>query len=244
MEIKKSKHANLETQRPTLLLLGLIISFGVTLQSFEWLKSDLVIKPLSALEDENLFEPIYEITVVKPQPKRQVASNQPIRAKKGPVLVIDEPIAKPVADPTPEPKPNPTPTTIKPIGGFENNSTLPSDGDELITTPEKTEFPYFKVEQKPEFIGGHKAMMQFIGKNIKYPEYCKANGIQGRVYISFIINKKGEITNVEIAKGKHKHLDKEAARVIKKMPKWKPGMQRGKAVKVKYTIPVNYQLKG
>lgn len=238
MELKKSKQASLETNRPTFLLLGLIFAFGITLESFEWLKSDIKIKPISAYEGEELYEPINEVMIVKPQPKSSSSKQQ--RASKGPVIVTPEPIAPVTPSPQPDPKPNPNPS-VNP--GFNIDNPLPGDDQGEILPPIDPTLDYIFVEQKPEFIGGQVAMMKFLAQNVKYPEVCRVNGIQGRVYVSFIIDEKGNVTDVELKKGKNKHLDKEAIRVIKSMPQWTPGKQRGKAVKVKYVIPVSYKLR-
>jgi len=94
----------------------------------------------------------------------------------------------------------------------------------------------------PEFPGGEIELRKYIGKSVKYPVIAQENGIQGRVYISFVVSKKGEVTEVKVARGVDPNLDKEAIRVVKAMPKWKPGKQRGKAVKVSYTVPINFVL--
>lgn len=98
------------------------------------------------------------------------------------------------------------------------------------------------VEVMPNFPGGQQALMQFLAKNIKYPAEAQAKGIQGRVIISFIIKKDGSIDNAKIVRGVDPNLDKEALRVINAMPKWTPGTQRGEAVNVKYTVPVQFSL--
>ena len=98
------------------------------------------------------------------------------------------------------------------------------------------------VEVMPEFPGGTAALMEFIANNMKYPVVAKENGIQGRVTLSFIVDVDGSITNIEVVRGVDPLLDAEAIRIIKSMPKWTPGMQRGKAVAVKYTVPVAFRL--
>lgn len=241
MEVKKSKVADLEKSRPTLLLIGLIVSFGVVLQSFEWSKINIAIKPVSSLEDENLYEPINEVMIVKPKPKVQESYKQPKRTKKGPVIVKDEPIKKDI-----EPKIIPkTKLTPNPSLKFDLNAKTPDTGEEFEKPIiNNVIIPFVGVEVKPMFVGGEDAMIKFLSKNIKYPSIARDKGVQGTVYVSFIIDKEGNVTSVEIAKGLEKNLDKETLRVIKKMPKWSPGKQRGIPVKVKYTIPVNYTLKG
>ena len=87
-------------------------------------------------------------------------------------------------------------------------------------------------------------MLDYLHDNIKYPESCRRDSIQGRVIISFVVEKDGSINSAEIVKGVHEQLDAEALRVIDAMPKWKPGKQRGKTVRVKYAIPVNFRLDG
>ncbi|MDD5570171.1 MAG: energy transducer TonB [Bacteroidales bacterium] len=101
---------------------------------------------------------------------------------------------------------------------------------------------YTVVEEMPAYIGGEEAMIKFLGENIKYPEKAKKKGIQGTVLISFIIDEEGNVTNAQIRKGIKKVCDEEALRVVKLMPKWKPGKQSGKPVKVQFIMPVNFTL--
>ena len=98
------------------------------------------------------------------------------------------------------------------------------------------------VEEMPEFPGGMAECMKFLGKNIKYPTISQENGVQGRVIVQFVVNRDGSIVDAVVARGVDPYLDKEALRVVSMMPKWKPGKQRGKAVRVKYTLPVMFRL--
>ncbi len=110
--------------------------------------------------------------------------------------------------------------------------------------PTDTNEIYMVVEDSPQFPGGLQALFDYLHDNIKYPESCRRDSIQGRVIISFVVEKDGSINSAEIVKGVHEQLDAEALRVIDAMPKWKPGKQRGKTVRVKYAIPVNFRLDG
>ena len=101
---------------------------------------------------------------------------------------------------------------------------------------------FMVVEQMPEFPGGMAELMKFLSKNIKYPTIAQENGIQGRVIVQFVVNQDGSIVDPVVMRSVDPYLDKEALRVISSMPKWKPGMQRGKAVRVKYTVPVTFRL--
>lgn len=102
---------------------------------------------------------------------------------------------------------------------------------------------YEKVEQMPVFPGGDQALMQYIIKEVKYPEDAKKAGIQGKVYVSFVVSKDGNVRNAKIAKSANPSLDKEALRVISAMPKWTPGKEKGANVSVQYTLPINFALK-
>jgi protein TonB len=101
---------------------------------------------------------------------------------------------------------------------------------------------YTVVEQQPEFPGGMEAMMKFIQKNMKYPAQARRMGTEGRVFIGFVVNLDGHITDVSPIKGISVDCDKEAARVISMMPPWKPGKQNGRAVRVRFVLPVNFKL--
>jgi len=244
MKSKKSESVNLENNRPTFLLIGLIFSLGMVLQSFEWLKSNVVIKPISGVEMETLYEPINEVIILRPKPNKEVYTPRTKKTSKAEVVVtkkIDEDPIDTKKDDIAKKEPvkfNPAmdlgvPDIADDFGGEEGFDADP----EVDST-----YEYVGLEQVPEFLGGNKAMLSFIGKNIKYPVYSQRMGNSGKVYISFVIDKQGSVTDVNIVKGVDKYIDAEAKRVIGKMPKWRPGKQRDRLVKVRYTIPVNFVL--
>ncbi|MBQ1858427.1 MAG: energy transducer TonB [Paludibacteraceae bacterium] len=105
------------------------------------------------------------------------------------------------------------------------------------------EMVFLVVDEMPAFPGGQEALFKYLTDNVIYPQIAKENGIEGRVICTFVIEPDGSISNVEVVRsGGDPSLDKEAVRVIKSMPKWKPGKQRGQAVRVKFTIPVKFSL--
>lgn len=106
----------------------------------------------------------------------------------------------------------------------------------------KTEMIFDMPEQMPEFPGGGTAMEHFINENIKYPPAAKEKGIQGKVYIQFVVEKDGTLTDFKVRRGAHPLLDAEALRVLKLMPNWKPGSMRGKKVRTRYTVPIIFAL--
>lgn len=116
---------------------------------------------------------------------------------------------------------------------FITFSVSAQEGDGMI---------YDSPAQMPTFPGGGAAMDQYLQENLVYPANAKANGIQGKVYVQFIVEKDGRITNVEVRRGVNEELDAEAMRLVKEMPNWKPGSNRGKIVRTRYTLPIIFRI--
>jgi protein TonB len=232
MTQKKSKKANLENNKSTFLQLGFIVAISFTLVAFEWLESEHIATDIeSNLNAELAPEPIIEVDLLKPKNKVIVPKK---KTKTNTVVIAKKPIAAAVLvsiDPNVDNEP--------PINWdiFDKG-----DSDEPINIVE-LDSVYIHVQEMPEFPGGLKAMYQFMGDNIKYPAISAEAGSQGKAYVNFTIEKNGKITDVKILGGSaDKRCKKEAARVVESMPKWKPGEQRGKRVRVSYTLPVRFVL--
>ena len=110
--------------------------------------------------------------------------------------------------------------------------------NESSETVETLEAP----DKMPQFPGGQSGLHRFLSENVRYPYYAYQKGIQGKVLVQFVVDKDGSVTDVKVEKSVHKSLDKEAVRVLKKMPKWTPGEKDGKPVRVLYHMPVNFSL--
>jgi protein TonB len=119
---------------------------------------------------------------------------------------------------------------------------IPVERTAEIPEPPSDEQVFFIVEEMPEYPGGEAALRNFIAQTIKYPTAAQELGIQGRVYVTFVVSKTGKVTDAKIARGVDPVLDKEALRVVNALPLWKPGIQRGKPVNVSYTVPINFSL--
>lgn len=136
------------------------------------------------------------------------------------------------------------------IGSFDVKGNDEAEGEvlkakEVIAEekPKEEETKVFDVvEQMPQFPGGQQALFEYLSKNIKYPVIAEENGVQGRVIVTFVVERDGSITDVKVVKSVDPSLDKEAQRVVKAMPHWIPGKQNGSAVRVKYTVPVTFRL--
>jgi len=112
-----------------------------------------------------------------------------------------------------------------------------------VVEDEVVEQEIFKiVEEMPSFPGGEAKLMEYVAKNVKYPQIARETGIQGRVFVNFVVEPDGSVSNVSVLRGIGGGCDEEAMRVVKNMPKWKPGKQRGKPVRVQYMLPVNFKL--
>ncbi|MDD4609784.1 MAG: energy transducer TonB [Bacteroidaceae bacterium] len=224
MEIKKSPKANLEDKRLTGLLLGLVVVLAVLFVAFEWSQRDVKID-LSNVTRDVITEEEMEITIQEEKPAAPPPP-APTMSEELKIIENDADVEETVIE-----------------SSEETGEAVEIKEVEVIEEPEPEEQTVFVVvEDMPKFPGGMGACLKYLGQNIKYPTIAQENGIQGRVVVQFIVNKDGSIVNPVVVRSVDPYLDKEALRVIKSMPKWTPGKQRGKAVRVKYTVPVTFRL--
>lgn len=224
MEPKKSPKADLEKKRTLFLQIGLILSLAITLAAFEW-KS-------------------YEKREVELQDRAQSDVPEEII----PITKQEEP-----------PPPPEAPQTTTELNIVEDDADVEDDIEIDVTADEDTEVeeytPQFEeeeeveeekvfmvVEKQPSFPGGEQARMEYLSENIEYPQLARESGIQGTVYVTFVVEKDGSITDVRVLRGIGGGCDEEAIRVVKNMPKWEPGEQRGKPVRVQFNMPIRFTL--
>jgi len=223
MQLKKNPSASLEDKKFTYVLLGFVFVLSVCYVALEWTEKEVT--KYEVADSEFAFEEEIDI---------QQTSQE-----------------------TPPPPPPPAVQEVEVLNVVEDD--VETEEIEINTEDDKTEVViqapveiqeeeeednvvFVIVEQKPEFPGGDAALMKYIAENIKYPVIAQENGIQGRVICQFVVNKDGSIVDINVVRSVDPSLDKEAIRVIKSMPKWKPGKQRGKAVRVKFTLPIVFRL--
>ena len=227
MEVKKSPKADLENKKTTNLLVGAIIILAVLFVGFEWSERDKQVTTDTGIETLIFEEEIIPITEQE-QPKQ--APPPPEAPKMEEVLEImdnDSEVEE---------------STIQVSDDTQAAVEVKYTPVEVEEEEVEEQQIFQVVEEMPEFPGGMAECMKFLSKNIKYPPISAENGIQGRVIVQFVVNQDGSIVDPVVVRGVDSHLDKEALRVIQMMPKWKPGKQRGKAVRVKYTVPVMFRL--
>ena len=227
MEVKKSPKADLENKKTTNLLIGAIMILAVLFVGFEWSERDKKVTTDSGIQEVVFEEEIIPITEQE-QPKQ--APPPPEAPKMEDVLEIAENDAD-VEE-----------TTIQASDDIQQAVEVKYTPVEVEEEEVEEQQIFQVVEEMPEFPGGMGECMKFLGKNIKYPTISQENGVQGRVIVQFVVNRDGSIVDPVVVRGVDPYLDKEALRVIASMPKWKPGKQRGKAVRVKYTVPVTFRL--
>lgn len=231
MEVKKSEKASLENKRLLFTEIGFVVALIAIYFAFNWSSTE---KEVATLETE-----VANVEVEDMVPITQETPPPPEAAPKIPILsdqidVVDDNIK--VDD-----------------NMFQNLEDDANSGVEIMDyiesapeeeTVEEEAIPFQLVEEKPSFNGGDaNEFSKWVNSKLVYPEIAKENGVQGRVTLQFTVNTDGTVSNVKVLRGVDSSLDKEAVRVVTSSPKWKPGKQRDRAVKVTYTFPVIFQLR-
>ena len=225
MEEKKSPKANLENKKVMFTQIGLIISLLIAWMAFEHKSYDKrEIDPSLLRQTEVVEEEMVEITKQeepKPQPVEVPKQTTQLEIVEDDVEVEDIEIN----------------AEVDQAEVIEDYVPVEVEEEEVV---EQEIFQI--VEEMPAYPGGDQKLMEFIAKGIKYPQIARETGIQGRVFVGFVVEPDGSVSNVKVLRGIGGGCDEEAMRVVKSMPKWKPGKQRGKAVRVSYMLPVNFKL--
>jgi periplasmic protein TonB len=224
MEIKKSKRADLEKKRVVFVTYGLVLVLAIILLAFEWGTG------------------LQENTLITQQDN----------------AVVEEDIIITRQEPPPPPPPPPPPQVVDMISIVEDDvdideidfESMEADEDmsyDIVVFEEEEEVAeeevFVIVEDMPGFQGGDiNNFRTWVAKNLEYPQIAQENGISGRVFVQFAVNSKGSVVDVKLVRGVDPALDAEALRVIKSSPKWSPGKQRGRPVKVQFTFPVVFVL--
>tara|TARA_B110000014_G_C20017887_1_gene527967 strand:+ start:176 stop:868 length:693 start_codon:yes stop_codon:yes gene_type:complete len=228
MKLKKSNAVDLENRKHIYIIIGLILSLSFALNLLEWKsfrKRDVIIET-SFIPQIN-EEPILEIKPIQiPVPVKTVSNEKPSTVK-----VVKE-----------LPKINTIKVKTKTdlLIPIENLMALENlEGDSLVI--ENVDPPTF-VSTMPKFPGGNPELFDFLNSNIKYPEISIKNNSQGKVIIEFVVEENGEISNIKVLKGVDPFIDAESIRVVNQMPKWIPGKQLDKKVRVRQRLPIKFKL--
>ncbi|HAY18904.1 MAG TPA: energy transducer TonB [Rikenellaceae bacterium] len=229
MEIKKTPKADLENRRTLFTEIGLVVALLVVWGAFSYSTKEKAVASLGEDTQVVEVEDMVPITQETPPP--------PPEAPKIPVLSDQIDIVE---------------DDIKVEDNFMSLEDDANLGVEIMDYVEEVQeevveeeaIPFQLVEEKPSFNGGDaNEFSKWVNSKLQYPEIAKENGVQGRVTLQFTVNPDGSVSNVKVLRGVDSSLDKEAVRVVSMSPKWKPGKQRDRAVKVTYTFPVIFQLR-
>lgn len=229
METIKSHNADLENKKFIFREIGLIIALMLVFLAFNLKSHDKATIDLEVRNSDNITEEIIPITI------QEIKQPPPPPATKSVVINIVE-------------------NTVE----VENDIEINADADQETYVPDYT--PTFNIEEEeeeiiedeeifvvvetmPSFPGGMNKLMEYLQNNLRYPQLAKELNIQGRVFLTFVIEKDGSVTDTKLLRGIGGGCDEEAIRVVNNMPKWIPGSQRNKPVRVQYNLPINFMLK-
>ena len=229
MEIKKSPSADLNNKKLLFVEIGFVIALLIVYGAFEYRSKEKKEAVLAAENTEIIEEEIVPITQENTPPPPEIA--------KVPVLsdiidIVEDDI-----------------TVEDNILNLEDDANLGVEVMDYVSeveeeVVEEESIPFALVEKKPSFMGGDaNTFSAWVNQHLEYPEVARENGVSGRVILQFTVNPNGSVTDVKVLRGVDPALDKEAVRVISSSPKWEPGRQRDRAVKVTYTFPVVFQLR-
>jgi periplasmic protein TonB len=218
METKKNANADLRKKSGLFMNIGLVISLLFVLLSFEYKSYDEGNPIPLDYGNTDFPEPIViPPTRIKPPPPKEIT----LIEVKDDIPIIEE---------------------LPHINNEFNDSTSFTLQEIEEPAPEITKDSFAIVEQMPTYPGGTNALYKFISKKIKYPTKARRLGVEGKVFLNFTVDKDGSVTNIQVIRGIGSGCDEESIRILKKIPKWNPGKQRGRAVKVQMTLPITFKL--
>lgn len=226
MELKKNKKYDLESKRSLFFGIGMILALGFVITAFEW-KTEIEPIDLFVVEVDESWdtEIILATEHKKKEPPKPKIKRKPIEVveAKNELKETAEDIPFEIDDP------------------FDDEGFTPDFGNEFVEAA--IDPPLYIVEKMPSYPGGIEEFYQFLGSKIKYPSQAKRIGTEGKVFIKFIVEKDGSLSNLEVIKGIGSGCDLEALRVLKLASNFNPGKQRGIPVRVQMVVPINFQLK-
>jgi periplasmic protein TonB len=223
MEAKKTAKADLENKKRIFMQIGLVVALMVVWMAFEWKQYERTVYDLGDLDIEIIEEEDIPIT------RQETPPPPPPPEQSVELIIVDDDVE------------------IDEEFTIDTEATVFTEVQEFVPifveeeeVAEETIFTI--VEDDPEFPGGQTALMQYLQSSLRYPTMAREAGIQGTVFVTFVVERDGSITDVRILRGVGGGLDEEAVRVVRNMPRWKAGRQRGQAVRVQFNLPIRFVL--
>ncbi|MGE4587365.1 MAG: energy transducer TonB [Mangrovibacterium sp.] len=229
MELKKYPGADLERYHNLFVELGLIVALAIIYAALEWKTPVHQVTPLGEVNYQEIESELIPVTrpeeVRPPEPPPPQKVVEILHIVSNDVELEEELV---IADTEADQE---TMIDITPVINFGRKEEKEDDSP-----------IFYIVEEMPEFPGGELALRRFISNAIRYPVIAQENGIQGKVYVSFVVGKDGKVSDAQVIRGVDPSLDKEALRVVNSLPRWKPGKQRGEPVRVSFSVPISFVL--
>jgi protein TonB len=228
MEQKKTPKADLESKKPLFIEIGLVFTLGITLMAFEWKTYDLDVndgmqRAVVAIEEDMIIQTDQNTPPPPPPPPAQITTEIEI-------VTDDKEVAQDFD-----------------FNAEADEKTVVEEyvAPSIVVEEEEEEKQIFIiVEESAGYPGGEEGRQKFLQDNLRYPAIARESGIQGTIYITFVVERDGSLTDIKILRGIGGGCDEEAMRVVKLMPKWAPGKQRGKAVRTQFNMPIKFTLAG
>lgn len=226
MRVLKNARANLENKRKIFLEIGFVIALAGVIAAFEFRTYEPYEIPETGFATEFIDEDVTDITFQKPKPPEAIPQRRPT-----PINIVDD---SEDIDDTPE---------IDASDDFDDPNQdwePPIDDEPEIDDPNRI---FIAIQKMPNFTGGESELFKYLRNTIQYPKQASELRMSGIVYVSFVVEKDGSITNIVVERGVNGGCSEEAVRAIENMPKWEPGIQSGKKVRCKFTLPVKFVLR-
>jgi periplasmic protein TonB len=223
MEAKKTPKADLESKKRVFLQIGIILALVAVWSAFEWRQYERQVIDLGVLEVDFIEEE--DIPITRPETPPPPPPPEPSME----LIIVDDDVE------------------IEEEFMIDMEATVfteVSDFAPIIVEEEEVaeDVIFTVVEDQPSFPGGDEARMRFLQENLRYPTMAREAGIQGTVFVTFVVERDGSVTDVRVLRGIGGGLDEEAVRVVRMMPRWNPGRQRGQAVRVQFNMPIRFVL--
>lgn len=230
MEAKKSDKANLEKTKTMYTLLGLVVALSIVILAFEWKTYD---KEVEDVQLTTVVQEVEEMIIQTRQEEPPPPPEEPQQAETTEFEIVDD---------------DQELQNEFSIETFENTGNadvfVPKVEIEEVEEEAEEEIIFTVVEESASFPGGMPEMYKYIGSNLVYPQQARETGTQGKVFVTFVVEKDGSLTDVKVLRDIGSGCGEEAVRVVKSMPKWKPAKQRGKAVRMQFNLPISFTLAG
>jgi protein TonB len=226
MNKRKTAKADVDSKRFMFVEIGLVITLALCLLAFEWKKYDIQKVDVAVRDNIEVIEEVVlqtEQEIKPPPPPTEVVQSTTLFN----IVENDVEIETDII------------IDVESTEDLLIEEYVPQEIEEEVV--EEAEI-FLVVENQPEFPGGEEGRLKYLRDNVKYPDLAKESGIQGTVYVQFVVEPDGRVSNVEVLRGIGGGCDEEAIRVVKNMPKWKPGSQRGRNVRVSYRMPIKFTL--